>query len=76
MQARVLDISKAEGIVDLSLRPQLITPVVQASRPARGKRKAPLAEPADPAVRLSCCVWLYRTLDILFSCAVIALLEA
>ena len=61
----MLDVSKAEGIVDLSLRPQLITPVLESSRPARGKRKAAAAEPADPAVRLSCCGCLYRTLDIL-----------
>ena len=52
----MLDVSKAEGIIDLSLRPQLITPVVKSSRPARGKRKAAAADSADPAVRffLSC----------------------
>ena len=54
IQARVLDVSKAEGIIDLSLRPQLITPILQSSRLARGKRKAAAADAGDPVVRSSC----------------------
>ena len=55
VRARVLDVSKAEGIVDLSLRTELIAPVLARTRPARGKRKA-AAEPSMPSVRAhSCC---------------------
>jgi hypothetical protein len=45
----VLDVSKAEGIVDLSLRTELIEPLLVTARPTRGKRKA-AADPATPAV--------------------------
>ena len=50
----MLDVSKTEGIVDLSLRTELIEPLLVAARPARGKRKA-AADPAMPAV----CARLY-----------------
>lgn len=44
IRGRVLDVSKAEGILDLSLRPELIP-----APPAKGKKKA--AAPSLPQVR-------------------------
>ena len=48
----MLDVSKAEGIVDLSLRPRLIEPALEVSRPIGKKRKAVPVDPGKPAVRL------------------------